>query len=89
MAPTTIPGVMPLNGNMNPVTLVSTVVSRNSAVQTGRDLPAIIPMTTTKPVTIAMRLIATCNSVKVSSDMPRIMILPSPNADEPRQVRRS
>src|SRR6187200_2082001 len=57
---------------MNPVTLVITVVSRKSAVHAGR------------PVTIAMRLITTCRSVKVSSDMPRIMTLPSPGIVELR-----
>jgi len=63
MIPITMPGVIPPNGNMKPVTLVSTVVSRKSAVQAGSGFPSIIPITTMKPVTIATRLMTTCNGV--------------------------
>jgi hypothetical protein len=49
---------------MKPVTLVATVVQRNTAVQEGRGLPPIMPKTTTNPLRIPTRLIRTWNKVK-------------------------
>jgi hypothetical protein len=59
MAPTTWDGNNLWNGNMNPVTLVATVVTRKSAVQPSSFLPAISPNKTTDPDKIPVRLITT------------------------------
>src|SRR5882762_10835109 len=75
MAPTTCDGNNLWNGNMNPVTLVATVVSRKSAVQPSRLFPAISPNKTTNPDKIPTRLITTWTKVKVV--IPRIMMCPS------------
>jgi hypothetical protein len=55
-----MPGVRPLNGKRKPVTLVRTVVTRNSAVTAGTRLPPIMPTTTTSPAAMPIRLMATC-----------------------------
>src|SRR6267378_6718446 len=72
MTPTTWDGNNLWNGNMNPVTLVATVVTRKSEVQPSRLLPAISPNNTTNPDKIPTRLITTWTKVKVV--MPRIMM---------------
>ena len=69
-------GNTPLNGNRKPVTLVSTVVTRNTAVQVGIRSDLNSPYSTTKPVTIATRLIATCTMVNTASDIPKITTWP-------------
>jgi hypothetical protein len=58
---------------MKPVTLVSAVVSRNSAVQPGSGRLVAIPPRAVNPATMATRLMMTCTVVKVEIDMPRIM----------------
>jgi hypothetical protein len=58
--PTTMPGVMPLNGKRKPVRLVKTVVTRNSAVTAGTRLAPIMATITKNPAAMAIRLIATC-----------------------------
>lgn len=58
---------------MKPVTLVSTVVERNSVVHFSTCFPASIPYTNTRPAAIPMRLRAVCTMVKVANDMPNIM----------------
>ena len=50
-------------GNMNPVTLVNIVVSRNSAVQPASRLEPSMPTSTIKPLAIAIRLMMTCSTV--------------------------
>ena len=59
--PITIPGVIPLYGNMKPVMLVRTVVIRKIAVNSGNHRPPIIPKITMNPVAIPIRLIITCS----------------------------
>jgi len=54
----------PVIGNMNPVTLVSSVASRNSAVEALSRCEPSIPNNTVRPVTIATRLLMTCRIVK-------------------------
>ena len=63
-------------GKRNPVTLVSAVVKRKSAVVTGNLSEASIPPTTISPLPIAIRVIATCKIVKAPTDIPRIMEVP-------------
>jgi hypothetical protein len=63
-------------GNKNPVTLVSAVVKRNSAVVPGNLCEANIPPTTTNPLPIAIRVIMTCRRVKAQIDIPRIIERP-------------
>src|SRR5664279_2476126 len=74
MPPKTYEGLKPSYGNMKPVTLVSTVVVKKIAVQPSRRLLLSRPNRTTKPDPIPARLMITCNSVKVESDMPRSMV---------------
>jgi len=66
----------------NPVTLVATVVTRKTAVQSGTRCARHMPIVTTTPQAMAMRLIATWRRVKAPVDIPRIMAatmhLPSP-----------
>src|ERR1700687_1561131 len=72
MTPTTWDGNNLWNGNMNPVTLVATVVTRKSDVQPSSLLPAISPDNTTNPDKIPARLITTWTKVNVV--IPRIMM---------------
>src|SRR3979490_2452057 len=74
MPPTIWDGKRCSNGNRYPVTLVITVVVRNSAVQPSRLLPPSIPYTTKSPETIPIRLMAVCTMVKVAMLMPKIMM---------------
>src|SRR5262249_57656695 len=60
-------------GKRNPVTLVSAVVKRNSAVVTGNLCEANISPTTISPLPIATRVIMTCKIVKAPTDIPRII----------------
>jgi hypothetical protein len=66
-------GVSVVPGNKNPVTLVSTVVRRNRAVQPGSRCEPNMPNTTISPQTIPIRLMMTWSKVKVCSDNPNIM----------------
>ena len=59
MTPNAKPGVTPVIGNPNPVTLVRTVVTKKTAVHFSRRSFAIIPNKTTNPDRIAARLKAT------------------------------
>src|SRR5258706_11840814 len=72
MAPTMCEGKRCSNGKRYPVTLVSTVVSRNNVVHFSSLLPLSIPYRTTKPDTIPIRLMAVCTMVKVARLMPGI-----------------
>jgi hypothetical protein len=63
-------------GKRNPVTLMSAVVKRNSAVVTGNLSEANIPPPTISPLPIATRVMATCKIVKAPTDIPRIMEIP-------------
>ena len=76
MIPTPNAGVKPWIGNKKPVRLVNTVVSKNSALLKGSRREANIPPTTINPLPMAMRVIATCKSVKAPVDNPKIMIGP-------------
>ena len=58
---------------MKPVTLVSTVVARNTAVAPSSLLSFSMPSSTTMPVAMPMRLITTCTIVKVTNDIPKII----------------
>src|SRR6266850_3328265 len=72
------------NGKKNPVTLVSTVVTRNSAVQPSSRFPPSSPNTTTNPEKIPIKLNTTCTNVNVV--IPKIMIFPPSrrkNSDDP------
>src|SRR5262245_4792049 len=60
-------------GKRNPVTLVSAVVKRKSAVVTGSLFEANNPPTTINPLPIATRVIMTCKIVYAPTDIPRIM----------------
>jgi hypothetical protein len=66
--PTPNAGVNPWMGKRNPVTLVSAVVKRNSAVVTGKLSEANIPPTTISPLPIATRVMVTCKIVKAPTD---------------------
>src|SRR5580704_18841734 len=67
------------NGNMNPVTLVSTVVVKNSAVRASSSFPPNKPNTTTNPERIPIRLMSTCTRVNVSRDRPKVTCAPANN----------
>src|SRR5437588_9580956 len=58
------------NGKRNPVTLVSTVLARKTAVQPATRFPESIPYATTNPARIPTRLITTCTSVNVDMAPP-------------------
>src|SRR5262245_22144254 len=73
MMATTCDGSRPENGKSRPVTLVKIVVRRKSAVQPGSGRAPNMPRTTTKPVTIPIRLKTTCRVVKADSDKPIII----------------
>ena len=73
MTPTMWDGSTRSLGKKNPLTLVSTVVARKSAVQPGSLRAHSMPTRAMIPVAIPMRLITTCTTVNVASDMPRIM----------------
>ena len=62
-----------MNGNIGPVTLVSTVNSRNVAVQGPLNGPLSSPYNTPKPAPIPTMLIKTWTSVKTSSDIPSVI----------------
>src|SRR5580704_4418967 len=74
MTPTLWPGVTWVKGKPKPVTLVSTVVNRNSAVQPLGRLAESIPNTTMSPDPMPTRLMMTCTVVNVERDMPSIML---------------
>src|SRR6266568_6692188 len=74
--PTPWDGKKRWNGKKNPVTFVSTVVTRNSAVQASRRFVASKPNTTTNPDKIPIKLNATCTKVSVVT--PKIMMPPQP-----------
>src|SRR5882724_2612311 len=73
--PTPCDGKNLWNGKRNPVTLVSTVVTRNSAVQPSSRFPPSNPNTTTTPDKIPIKLSTTCTKVNVV--IPKIMRFPS------------
>src|SRR5450755_1198019 len=73
MMPTAWDGMKPATGKKNPVTLVSTVVARNSAVQPSSLFAPIMPNRTMNPEAIPTRLKTTWANVKVSSDIPSTM----------------
>src|SRR5438067_337383 len=73
MTPNTWGGPKWAEGKKNPVTLVSTVVARNSAVQPGSLLTLNMPNSTTMPDTIAIKLMITCTAVNVAIDILRII----------------
>src|SRR6516162_10455441 len=73
------------NGNRKPVTLVSIVVSRKSAVMPGSRCEPKSPNRTTKPETIPIRLMMTCTIVKADRLIPRTMTRsPFPEAPLPQ-----
>jgi hypothetical protein len=61
---------------MKPVTLVRTVVARNKAVQPDENVPRNMPIRTTRPAAMPIRLMIVCTVVNVEIDMPKIMMLP-------------
>src|SRR5467141_116431 len=61
---------------MKPVTLVATVVARNTAVHPCGVLAFHIWNTTTAPAKTPIRLKMTCKAVKAATDIPRTMISP-------------
>src|SRR6266403_6342 len=63
--PTPCDGKNLWNGKRNPVTLVSTVVTKNSAVQPSSRFPPSSPNTTTNPDKIPIKLNRTCTKVNV------------------------
>src|SRR5579871_4014501 len=63
------------NGNMKPVALVRMVVSRNKAVRPGIACDLSSPYKTTRPETIPIRLMTTCNTVTACKLKPSIMTL--------------
>src|SRR5258708_23502979 len=74
MTPTTCGGAKLADGKKKPVTLVSTVVARKSAVAQPPDcLPPSQPSATTMPERIPTRLMMTCTVLKVDVDDPRIL----------------
>src|SRR6266852_7294361 len=73
--PTPCDGKNLWNGKRKPVTLVSTVVTRNSAVQPSSRFPLRSPNTTTNPDKIPIKLSTTCTKVNVV--IPKIMSFPS------------
>ena len=78
MMPKMCDGSSWLNGNMKPVTLVSTVVARKISVRPPRWRPPSMPNSTMIPLAIPIRLMTTCSVVKLDMDIPRIMGLVSP-----------
>src|SRR5476651_848877 len=66
MRPTMWDGSRWSNEKPNPVTLVSTVVARKTAVQPSRRFPAISPNTTTSPEPMPARLMMTWIAVNVA-----------------------
>src|SRR5690349_541820 len=59
---------------MKPVTLVRTVVARNSAVQLAGAFAFSIAPSTITPDAIPTRLMMTCSVVNAAMDMPMIMV---------------
>src|SRR5580658_5635824 len=76
--PSTIPGVMPLKGNRNPVRLVKVVVTKNSAVKMRSRRAVSSPYTRKKPAAIPTRLTYTCRSTNCTVFIPRIIRLSFP-----------
>src|ERR1700690_1997818 len=72
IVPTAYDGLNPWYGKKYPVTLVSTVVLRNTAVIPSSLFAESRPNATMSPERIPIRLIATCTNVKV--DIPEVMI---------------
>ncbi|MEJ1965158.1 MAG: hypothetical protein WDO56_27920 [Gammaproteobacteria bacterium] len=70
------------------MTLVSTVVMRNTAVIAGMRLAPHMPNITTMPVAMATRLMMTWSSVKVATDIPRIMVF-SPGCISDTKISRN
>src|SRR4051794_26153151 len=75
MMPTICDGKRLSRGKKKPVTLVNTVVARNTVVHTSFFFDPIISMTTTTPAAMATRLRMTWTNMKVETDIPRIMRL--------------
>ena len=87
MIPTPIAGVKPWMGNRKPVTLVSTVVNRNSAVVTGSRLEANIPPTATSPLPIEISVIDHMQKRESRIDIPRIILrVPEPQRSRSRML---
>src|SRR5579862_7529611 len=83
MTPAFIPGVTWVKGNMKPLTLVNTVINRNSAVKPPSLLDENMPNMTMSPDTMPNKLMITWTVVKVESDMPSIRFASSfPNRAE-------
>ena len=70
--PTPCDGKNLCNGKRNPVTLVSTVVTRNTAVQPSNRFAASSPNTATNPEKIPIKLNTTCTKVNVA--IPKIIV---------------
>jgi hypothetical protein len=62
-----------VKGKRKPVTLVSTVVNRKSAVQLLSRLDESSPSRTINPDPMPTRLMITCTVVNVERDLPNIM----------------
>ena len=62
-------------GNIKPVTLVKSVVNRNSAVSPGMRCAPTMPKTTTMPLAIAISVMMTWTAVNVAIERPRIIHL--------------
>src|SRR6185312_3730134 len=63
-------------GNMNPVTLVRMIVTRNSAVQPRRRRAPSMPHTTTNPLNSAISVMMTWTTVNACTDSPKIITTP-------------
>jgi len=72
--PTIRAGSKPVPGNINPVTLVATVVMRKSAVHVGSLDALNMPNTTITPVNMPTKLKMTCSCKKADADIPKIMV---------------
>jgi hypothetical protein len=72
MKPRTIPGVGPWYGNINPVIVVNTAVSRNKKFSPLR-FPESICRTMTAPANSSTMVMITCRTVNAWSDNPRTM----------------
>src|SRR5262249_2207917 len=74
---------------MNPVTLVSTVVARKTAVHLGSRLEPNIATSTTMPAAMPIRLKIVCTTVNVGSDIPRSIadLLSRPGCTEMASAR--
>src|SRR5689334_2432617 len=68
-----IAGVTPLNGNMKPVMLVSSVVQRNTCVTFASHAPRANATKAMMPAAMPTRLMKTCRVVNAESDRPSVM----------------